>query len=104
VSEALVILSPAAEEDVLAIGGYIGERNFSRSISFIEELQEFLEVVANSPGIGRIRDDLEGQPHSIVFRRYQYVIYYEPLDPFRIRVLRVLHGARDHTQIFRRPH
>lgn len=99
-SDALVIQSPAAEEDVLEIGAFIGQRNFERSIAFLEELQEFLEVVARSPGIGRKRRDLEGAPHSIVFRRYPYVIYYEPLRPFGIRVLRVLHGARDHSQFF----
>ena len=99
-SDALVVLSPAAEEDILEIGAFIGQRNFERSISFIDELNKFLAVVATSPGIGRKRRDLEGAPNSIVFRRYPYVIYYEPLQPFGIRVLRVLHGARDHSQFF----
>jgi toxin ParE1/3/4 len=100
--DALVVLSPAAEEDILEIGGFIGERNFDRSISFIEELHDFFRVLARAPGIGRRRDDLQGRPHSIVFRRYPYVVYYEPLKPFGIQVLRVLHGARDHTQLFSR--
>lgn len=99
-SDALVVLSPAAEEDILEIGAFIGQRNFERSLSFLEELENFLDVVAKSPGIGRRRRDLEGAPHSIVFRRYPYVVYYEPLQPFGIRVLRVLHGARDHSQFF----
>lgn len=98
--DALVVLSPAAEEDILEIGEYIGGRNFDRSISFIEELQEFFAVLAKAPGIGRRRSDIQGQPYSIVFRRYPYVIYYEMLEPFGIRVLRVLHGARDHARLF----
>ena len=102
-TDALVILSPAAEEDILEIGGFIAERNFARSISFLAELHGFLKIIAASPGIGRQREDLEGEPHGVVFRRYPYVVYYEPLAPFGIRVLRVLHGARDHTLFFR-PH
>jgi plasmid stabilization system protein ParE len=100
--DALVILSPAAESDILEIGGFIGQRNFDRSITFIEELHEFLKVISRTPGIGRKRTELVGSPHAITFRRYAYMIYYEPLDPFGIRVLRVLHSARDHTQFFER--
>lgn len=97
---ALVVLSSAAEEDIIEIGQYIGRQNFDRSIKFIEDLHEFLKIVANAPGIGRRRDDIHGRPHSIVFRRHPYVIFYELLEPFGIQVLRVLHGARDHRQIF----
>ncbi len=98
--ETLVILSPAAEEDILEIGAFIGERNFDRSLTFIEELHDFFKTLARKPGMGRRRDDLHGRPLSIVFRRHPYVIYYEALDSFGIRVLRVLHGARDQSQFF----
>jgi toxin ParE1/3/4 len=101
VNSAPLILSPLAEDDLLDIGEFIAQRNLTRAISFVQELRKFLQIVADTPGIGRIRDDLAGTPHSVAFRRFPYVVYYEPDGSSGgIRVLRILHGARDHTQIF----
>ena len=97
---AQLVLSPSAEEDIVEIGEFIARRNPERSVTFVRELREFMQAVADAPGIGRVRDDLAGQPHSIIFRRYPYVVYYEPLPSSGVQILRVLHGARDHKQIF----
>lgn len=100
-SAAKLILSPLAEEDLIEIGSFIARDDKARAFAFIRELRKFMQVVADAPGIGRIRFDLLVEPHSIVFRRHPYVVFYEPLVKEKgIRVLRVLHGARDHAQIF----
>lgn len=97
----MLILAPLAEADIIEIGTFIAHDNPNRADTFVRELRGFLKKVAEAPGIGRVRYDLAGTPHSVVFRRFPYVVFYEPLDSDDgIRVLRVLHGARDHAQIF----
>jgi toxin ParE1/3/4 len=100
VTQPPLILSPLAEDDLVEIGTFIARDSLPRAIKFVDELEEFLGVLANAPGIGRIRHDLAGAPHSAAFRRFPYLIFYEPLEDGGIRVLRVLHGARDIGQIF----
>lgn len=99
-TEPRLILSPIAEEDVIEIGAYIARDNPRRADTFVDEMRDFLSLLSRAPGLGRVRVDLRGQPHSIVFRRFPYVVYYEPLaESAGIRVLRVLHAARDHTRL-----
>jgi toxin ParE1/3/4 len=82
--------------DVLDIVRRIRRHNPSVVVRFVDAFKSTVELLSQTPGIGRARPDL-GAPetrswHVQGFRRY--LIFYDAL-PDRVRLLRVLHGARD---------
>ena len=95
-----LLLSSLAEEDLIEIGDYISEDNPLRARTFILELLEFLAKIAGSPFIGRPRDDVRKGLRSVPFVGYPYTIYYRVLARRSgIKIERVLHGARDFSQL-----
>ena len=86
------LFSPAARDDLFEIWFYISGDNERAADTFIDRLESTCQVLANSPGVGRHRPELGQLVHS--FALGNYVVFYEP-DRKGIKVLRVLHGARD---------
>ena len=84
--------SPAAREDLIDIAAYIAQDNPARASSFVDELEDRCAALADAPGIGTARPELgEGLrvlPHG------RYLIFYRQ-SPQRLRIERILHGARD---------
>ena len=96
-----IVVSPLAELDIVEIGDFISLDNPRRARSFILEMHEFMLRVAARPFVGRPRDDLRTGLRSVPFVGYPYTIYYRVLPRRRgIRVIRVLHGARDAARLF----
>lgn len=81
-----------AEVDLLQIWTYLAPRNSEAADKVLQAIAQKCQDCAEFPGMGRRRDDLAPGLCSIVSG--SYLIIYRPLDD-GIRLLRVLHGARD---------
>lgn len=90
--------TPAAMHDMADILEYISEDNEAKGLEVLDALFRQAEVLANSPGLGRSRD----QDLGVGIRSYpvgRYAIFYR-IEPGGIEVLRVFHGARDLPNLF----
>lgn len=85
-------LQPRAERDLDEIKDYIARDNPRRALSFVRELRQVCERLAANPRMGRARPEL--RPGLRSFPHGDYLIFYRPLRD-GVRVVRVLHGARD---------
>ncbi len=82
--------------DILDIVRRIRPHNPAAAVRFVEAFKASVDLLARMPDIGRVRPDL-GTPETRSWRVKgfrKYLIFYETL-PDRVRLLRVLHGARD---------
>lgn len=82
--------------DMLDIVRYIRRDNPPAAIRFVDAFKSSVELLSRMPEIGRARPDL-GAPETRSWRVKgfrKYLIFYEAF-PDRVRLLRVLHGARD---------
>lgn len=84
--------SPKARDDLERIGDYIAVDNPRRPASFVQELRERCRHLAACPEAGARFPALGEKARFLVHGTY--VILYRALDD-RVRVERVLHGARD---------
>jgi plasmid stabilization system protein ParE len=87
-------LTQAAERDLREILQYVAEQDgVDRALHVYDNFREAFELLASSPGAGRVREDITGVTVRwwTVFR---FVIIYEA-EHSPIEVLRVLHGMRD---------
>lgn len=93
----LPLITPAAIADLLEIWCFIAEDNMPAADSVLEVIQEKCNVIANTPGVGRSREDLAPNLRSVVTS--SYVIFYRPNET-GAEIVRVMHGARDFDAIF----
>ena len=89
---------PAALADLEAIGDHIAADNPSRALTFVAEIEARIGRIPDAPGASTPRDDLHPGLRSV--RHGRYGIYFLVLDQ-EIRVVRVLHGARDLPRVLR---
>lgn len=81
-----------AERDLDEIWLYIARDNIAAADRLLDELTSRFRLLASSPRAGRLRDDLRPGLRSLAVGNY--VIFYR-LGKSRVRILRVIHGARD---------
>jgi toxin ParE1/3/4 len=91
------IFSPLAEIDLEDISDYIARENPQRAVSFILEMQERCDKIANMPLAFPLRPELGEGFRMMVFKNY--LIFYK-IDEDTIRIERVLHGARNVQVLF----
>ncbi len=96
-----LIISSEAWQDLQDIGDYIAHNNPEAAISFVARLEQCCSQIAQFPGIGRNRDKL--QPNLKSLAEGNYLIFYIKLSD-GIKVLRILHAARDIKQVFKQEH
>lgn len=89
--------SPAARADLMAIGVYIAEDNPARAESFVAELEAKAAQAAERPRSFPVRDDVSLGLRVVVHGRY-LLFFRELMD--EVRIIRVVHGARDLTRMF----
>jgi toxin ParE1/3/4 len=82
----------AAQRDLRQIAEHIAHDNPPRARSFVGELNAKIRKVAAQPLIYPAREEWGTGLRSAAHRNYQ-IIY--RVEPDRVVVLRVLHGARD---------
>ncbi len=90
--------SPEAEKDFDAIADYIADDDIETAKQFVALLKEKCFRIAETPGIGRVREEVAPALHFFPVGRY--VIAYNT-TAYGIHVVRVIHAARDFHTFFR---
>lgn len=88
-----------AINDLAEIGAHIARDNEHIAREFVARIKGKCYSIAETPLIGRQREDFGAGIRSFPFGNY--VIFYRPMT-FGIAVVHVLHGARDLEAAFRR--
>lgn len=83
---------PQAEVDLEEIWWYIAQNNPKNADNFLDFILEKCLFLAESPYLGKKRDELLKNLRSFPVRNY--VIFYFPLKN-GIDIVRVMHGSRD---------
>jgi antitoxin ParD1/3/4/toxin ParE1/3/4 len=93
-------LTPAARLDLLQIWNYVAD-NVSIGVAdqVVADLRAAFRKLAKLPFLGHLRADLTDRP-LLFYRVYSYLIIYDPKSQ-PLRVIRVLHGARDIKSLLR---
>lgn len=87
-----------AERDLLEIWVYYAEqRSVEAAERLLRSLGETCRRLAEMPGIGRSREDLAPGLRSLPSN--DYILYYRRIED-GIRLIRVLHGARQVADLF----
>ena len=94
---AKVLRKPQAEADLIEIWTYIAQDSPTRADKLLDEIDEKSQTLAQSPFIGKVRDELGPKIRS--FPIGNYVLFYQPIED-GIEIIRVLHGARDIEALF----
>ena len=87
-----VELSEEARLDLKEIHSYIAEDNLAAADALADEITERLLILAENPSAGRRRPELGPELRSFPYQRY-ILFYISALNG--IKILRVLHSARD---------
>lgn len=86
------ILADSANGDIDEVLSTIIPENEDAAWNWYVKLHEKFNVLAHSPHIGRMREDL--LPSVYMFPFGNYLIFYD-IIPDGIQVVHVVHGARD---------
>jgi toxin ParE1/3/4 len=92
-------VAPAARSDLREIWKYIARDNEDAATRMRGSYEEAFLMLAHRPHLGQTCEELRAGLRF--FCVGNYVIYYE-LAGHRIRIVRVLHGARDVRLVFSR--
>ena len=86
------VLARAAYEDLEDVERYTLEQwGVGKLVEYIHGLFDQFALIANNPGIGRLRPELAEGVCSLPYE--QHVVFYEMYDE-RCQILRVLHSTR----------
>ncbi len=85
-------LSDQAKEDLAGIWEYIAQDNPSAADRLLQKLVKQCASIAETPGMGRMREEL--RPALRSFSVGNYLIFYRQI-PEGIAVFRIIHGARE---------
>ena len=83
---------PAAREDLLEIHGYIFTQNPARAGTFIDEIVERCERIADYPQAAPLRPEIAEDIRAVPFGNY-LILYSE--QGGEVTIERLWHGARD---------
>ena len=92
-----VVITDAAKGDLIEIGEFIRPHNPKRAASFVDELLDRCEALADMPRAYTLipryeRYGIRRCPHR------DYLIFYRVLEDL-IEVIHILHGARDYEAL-----
>ncbi len=90
-----ILITPAAEEDLIGIWVYIAQDNEKATDRVYEAAENTFELLADSPRIGTPyhprRIQLKGVRFFPIQKYHNYLIYYKE-QPEGIEIIRVLHA------------
>ena len=95
-----IVFSAQARRDMWEIWEYIAEANIPAADRLADKIQELTRLLATMPGGGHVRLDVDDNRYRF-WTVKPYVIAYRYTSR-TLTVVRVLHGARDFRQIFRK--
>ena len=90
-------LSRYIESDLEAIAEFIAEDNPRRAITFIREIRQKIDRIAEHPLAHQLRPDIGNQARLAVVGRY--VILFRTFDE-TVRIERVVYGGRDLPHLY----
>ena len=97
------LFSPQAWQDVLTIVEYIASDNPDAAARFVPALEATYAQLVALPGIGSVRNfvrkDLQGV-RMIPVTGFEYYLLFYSTTQKHVKVLRILHAARDFPTIF----
>jgi toxin ParE1/3/4 len=96
-----LIFSPKAVCDLEEILEYVGRDNPVAAVRLIDKLEKRCRSLGGRPAVGTRRDDLA--PGLRALSEGRYVIYFLAQTEELLRIVRVLHSARDVRPIDFRP-
>ena len=92
--------SLTAEQDLQAIELYIARDSPLRAAAFVDRLIQSVDVLEETPLLGRVVPEFNSHElRELIFRGYRLVYF---LREGRVEILRVVHGARDLLELYRR--
>jgi toxin ParE1/3/4 len=91
-------LHAAVRDDLKQIQRYIAERNSGAAARLRAKFQATFRMLASSPEFGESRPDLG--PGVRMFTVDRYVLLYQPRSD-GVRIIQVIHHARDLEAVFR---
>ncbi len=94
---AIIVKRPLAEFDLDSIFDFIAEDNVDKAEEVLRLIDNKLSLLADSPKMGRLRQELEPELRSFPIGRY--MIFYRPILG-GIEVVRVLHSSQDIQSLF----
>ena len=89
---------PKAVADLESIGDYIARDNPLRARSFVAELRQQCNKIADNPAAYRSRPELAKDLRSCVYSNY--VIFFA-VESDAVMIVRILHGAMDISALFK---
>ena len=92
-------LGKKARRDLREIWKYVAKDQPARADRLIESLFDSFRLIATSPDIGELRSDLRDGLRLLSVGNY--VIGHQRVRG-GVRIIRVVHGARDLTKVFQR--
>ena len=96
-----VEFSPRAIRDLQDILEFVARDNPQAAVRLIDRLEERCQGLARMPAVGTRRDDLA--PGLRALSHGKYVVCFTAQTEQLLRIVRVLHGARDVRPIDFRP-
>lgn len=93
------VLTPAAAEDIQNIDDRLVGDSKAAAERVSEAMAAAMTRLAGHPMLGHVRADLTSRPYRF-WSVYSYLIVYQP-EPAPIQIIRVLHGARDITELLK---
>lgn len=96
-----VEISEAADRDLENIFDYTcSEHGVDQATNYVSSFDEVFQSLTSYPEIGRTRPEIRKGLHSVVTG--YHIVFYRILGD-RIRIVRILHGARDLPRQFEDP-
>ena len=92
-----VLRKPQAEADLIEIWTYIAQDSQTRADKLLDEIDEKSQTLAQSPFIGKARDELGPKIRS--FPIGNYVLFYQPIES-GIDIIRRILGAFSNFKVF----
>lgn len=90
-------LSSVADQDVDKIATYIAMGNPHAAHTFLDEIYDAFQLIAENPDIGHTREDLINKPVKCWTFKWHYLVIYKPITP--LEIVRVLSGYRDIAEL-----
>jgi toxin ParE1/3/4 len=90
--------TPCAEADLEAIGDYIARDNPRRALTFVRELRQRCEQIADLPRAAPLRPELGAGVRVVTLGRY--LICYSERGDDEVVIERIVHGARSLRNLF----
>lgn len=91
------IFTEQTERDLRETVDFIAKDSLDAALSWLQETRSACDLLARQPGIGeRMRTNRFGEVRRHVIG--SYLVYYQPCEA-GIRVVRIVHGARDQRRL-----